>query len=144
MSILSKMSKLLNIVTSDTKSSDIEISKLLQYSKINIPIEFLEIIKEQSELEICVDGEKYIRVWGANGCIEMNDAYHIQKYIPNSLAIGDDECSNAILYANGNNGFGVYIVSFGDLSVDEMVYIADSLEEFFVNEVGVDVFNAVW
>ena len=74
----------------------------------------------------------------------MNDAYNIQKYIPNSLAIGDDECSNAILYANGNNGFGVYIVSFGDLSVDEMVYIADSLEEFFVNEVGVAVFNAVW
>lgn len=39
MSILSKMSKLFNIVTSDTKSSDIEISKLLQYSKINIPSE---------------------------------------------------------------------------------------------------------
>lgn len=144
MSILSKMSKLFKIVTSDTKSSDIEISKLLQYSKINIPIEFLEIIKEQSELEICVNNEKYIRVWGANGCIEMNEDYHIQKYIPNSLAIGDDECSNAILYSNGNNGFGVYIVSFGDLGVDEMVYIADSLEDFFVNEVGVDVFNIVY
>lgn len=144
MGILSKMSKLFKIVTSDTKSSDIEISRLLHYSKINIPIEFLEIIKEQSELEICVNNEKYIRVWGANGCIEMNEAYHIQQYIPNSLAIGDDECSNAILYANGNNGFGVYIVSFSDLGVDEMVYIADSLEDFFVNEVGADVFNAVW
>ena len=144
MSVLSKMSNLFKIVTSDTKSSDIEISKLLKYSKINIPIEFLEIIKEQSELEICVNNEKYIRVWGANGCIEMNEAYHIQEYIPNSLAIGDDECSNAILYANGNNGFGVYIVSLNDLDVDEMVYIADSLEGFFVNEVGVYVFNTVW
>ena len=47
MSILSKMSQLFNIVTSDKKSSDIEISKFLQYSKINIPVEFLEIIKEQ-------------------------------------------------------------------------------------------------
>lgn len=144
MSILSKMSKSFEIATSDIKSSDIAIDELIQYSKIDVPLEFLEIIKERTELEIWVNNEKYIRIWGANGCIEMNDAYHIQKYIPDSLAIGDDECSNAVLYANGNNGFGVYMVSFGDLGVDEMVYIADSLEAFFVNEEGIDVFNNVW
>jgi len=138
------MSKSFEIATSDIKSSDIEIDKLIQYSKIGVPLEFLEIIKERTELEILVNNEKYIRIWGANGCIEMNDAYHIQKYIPDSLAIGDDECSNAVLYANGNNGFGVYMVSFGDLGVDEMVYIADSLEAFFVNEEGIDIFNNVW
>ena len=144
MSILSKMSKSFEIATSDIKSNDIAIDELIQYSKINVPLEFLEIIKERTEIEILVNNEKYIRIWGADGCIEMNDAYHIQKYIPDSLAIGDDECSNAVLYANGNNGFGVYMVSFGDLGVDEMVYIADSLEAFFVNEEGIDVFNNVW
>ena len=144
MSILGKMSKSFKITMSDIKSSDIEIDELIQYSKIDIPLEFLEIIKERTELEILVNGEKYIRIWGANGCIEMNDAYHIQKYIPNSLAIGDDECSNAVLYANGNNGFGVYMVSFGDLSIDEIVYIADSLEAFLVNEEGIDIFNNIW
>jgi len=60
----------------------------------------------------------------------MNEAYHIQQYIPDSLAIGDDECGNALLYTEGNYGFGVYIVSFGNLGIDEMVYIADSLETF--------------
>lgn len=74
----------------------------------------------------------------------MNDAYYIQKYIPDSLAIGDDECSNVVLYAYGKNGFGVYIVPFNDLGVDEMVYIADSLEAFFVNEEGTDIFNSIW
>lgn len=144
MSILNKMSKLFEIATSDKKSSDTEIDELIQYSKIDVPFEFLEIIKERTEIEILVNDEKYIRIWGASGCIEMNDAYHIQKYIPDSLAIGDDECSNAVLYANGNNGFGVYMVSFGDLGVDEMVYIADSLEAFFVNGDGIDIFNNVW
>ena len=81
---------------------------------------------------------------GAKGCIEMNSAHHIQKYIPDSLAIGDDECSNAVLYANGSNGFGIYMVSFGDLDVNEMVYIADSLEAFFVKEKGIDIYNNVW
>ena len=144
MSIFSKMSKSFEIAASDVKSTDTEIDELIHYSKIDVPLEYIEIIKERTELEILVNNEKCIRIWGASGCIEMNDAYHIQKYIPDSLAIGDDECSNVVLYANGNNGFGVYMVSFGDLGVDEMIYIADSLEAFFMNEEGVDIFNNIW
>ena len=144
MNILSKMSKSFELVASDEKSSDAEINELIHYSKIDVPVEFIEIIKEKTELEILVNNEKYIRVWGAKGCIEMNSAHHIQKYIPDSLAIGDDECSNAVLYANGSNGFGIYMVSFGDLDVNEMVYIADSLEAFFVKEKGIDIYNNVW
>ena len=70
-------------------------------ANIDVPIEFLDIIREKTEIEICVNNEKFIRIWGAKSCIDMNDAYNIQKYIPNSLAIGDDECSNAILYTYG-------------------------------------------
>jgi hypothetical protein len=144
MSILDKISEEFELVTSGTKSSDIEIDELIKFSRIDIPCEFLDIIKEKSEIEIWVNKEKYVRLWGAKGCIEMNDAYHIQQYIPESLAIGDDECSNALLYANGNRGVGVYIVSFGNLDIDEMVYIADSLEAFFVNKEGIHIFNNVW
>lgn len=144
MSILSKMSKSFEIAVGDAKSSDTEIDELIHYSKIDVPLEFIEIIKEKTELEIMVKNEKYIRIWGASGCKEMNSAYNIQKYIPNSLAIGDDECSNAVIYANGINGFGVYMVSFGNLDANEMVYIADSLEAFFVKEEGIDIFINVW
>ena len=144
MSILAKIGEEFEIVTSETSSSNIEIDELIQFSRIDIPCEFLDIIKEKTEIEILVNKEKYIRLWGAKGCIEMNDAYHIQQYIPESLAIGDDECCNALLYARGNRGFGVYIVSFGNLGIDEMVYIADSLEAFFVNKEGMHIFNNVW
>ena len=138
------MSNLFEIVAGNQKSTNTEIQKLLQYSKIKVPDEFLKIINENTELEILVNKEKYIRIWGTNGCIEMNNAYHIQKYIPNSLAIGDDEGGNAVLYANGNNGWGVYMVSLSDLGVDEMFFIADSLEAFFVKEIGIDIFNSIW
>ena len=144
MSTLSKISKSFKIATCDCKSKDSEIDELIRYSKIDIPPEFLEVIKEKSEIEILVDEKKYIRVWGANGCIEMNDAYHIQRYIPDSLAIGDDECSNVVLYTYGKNGFGLYIVPFNDLDVDELIYIADSLEGFLVNDEGIDIFNSIW
>ena len=52
--------------------------------------------------------------------------------------------AHGIFNTNGNNGFGVYMVSFSDLGVEEMVYIADSLEAFLVNEEGIDIFNNVW
>jgi len=144
MSILSKMSGLFKVATYNTKSSDVEIDELLQFSQIDIPVEFIQIIKEKTELEIQVDDKKYIRIWGASGCIEMNTAYCIQKYIPNSLAIGDDECCNILLYAYGYEGFGVYMVSLSDLDIEEMVFIADSLEDFLVNEKGVEIFNTIW
>lgn len=143
-SILNELSGLFKVVTSNMESSDVEIDELIQFSKIDIPVEFIQIIKEKTELEIQVDDKKYIRIWGANGCIEMNAAYGIQKYIPSSLAIGDDECCNVLLYANGHEGFGVYMVSLSDLDIEEMVFIADSLEDFFVKEKGLDVFNAIW
>ena len=143
-SILNELSGLFKMVTSNIKSSDVEIDELIQFSKIDVPEEFIQIIKEKTELEIQVDDKKYIRIWGANGCIEMNAAYSIQKYIPNSLAIGDDECCNVMLYASGHEGFGVYMVSLSDLDVDEMVFIANSLEDFFVKGKGLDVFNNIW
>ena len=144
MSIFNKMSKMFELVTSETKSSSIEIDELIQYSKIDIPREFLDIIKERTEIEIWVNKEKYLRLWGAKGCIEMNDSYHIQHYIPESLAIGDDECSNALLYAKGNFGFGLSIVALNEVDVDEMVYIADSLDSFLTNAEGINTFNNVW
>lgn len=142
-SILNELGGLFKVVTSNIKSSGVGIDELIQFSKIDVPEEFIQIIKQKTELEIQVDDKKYIRIWGANGCIEMNAAYSIQKYIPNSLAIGDDECCNVMLYASGHEGFGVYMVSLSDLDVDEMVFIANSLEDFFVKGKGLDVFNNI-
>ncbi len=144
MSVLNEISSMFDIATSAEKSKAKEIENLILYSPIDVPLEYIELIKEKTEIEILVNKKKYIRIWGANGCVEMNDAYYIQKYIPRSLAIGDDECCNVVLYAYGKNGFGIYIVPFNDLDVEEMIYIADSLESFFVNGEGVDTFNNVW
>ena len=48
----------------DAKSRDTEIDELINYSKIDVPLEFIEIIKEKTELEIMVKNKKYIRIWG--------------------------------------------------------------------------------
>lgn len=138
MSIANELNDNFRIDASCDASSENEIDELIRFSSIKIPNEYLELIREQTEIEINIQNQKYIRIWGANGCIEMNEAYFIQKYIPNSLAIGDDEDGNAIIYAEGKNGFGVYVVAFNDLDVDEMIFISESLKEILLNAKGID------
>ncbi len=138
MSILKELNKNFRIEASCDASGENEIDKLIRFASIKIPNEYLELISEQTEIEINIQNQKYIRIWGADGCIEMNEAYFIQKYIPNSLAVGDDEGGNVILYAEGKKGFGIYIVAFNDLDVEEMVFIADSLEEILVSAKGIE------
>lgn len=138
MSIICELNKAFRIDASCNASEEKEIEQLIKYAKIKIPDDYLEVIRDRTEIEINIHDEKYLRIWGANGCMEMNEAYYIQKYIPNSLAIGDDEDGNAILYSNGKNGFGVYAVAFNDLDEEEMRFIAKSLRELLVYEKGIE------
>lgn len=135
--VLGNLIHAFRIAAAENASDEETIASLIAFSEIVVPTEYLNLIRKHSELELMVCGTRTIRIWGASGCIEMNEAYHIQKYIPQSLAIGDDEDGNALIYATGREGFGVYAVAFNDLEAEEMKYISDSLVSLLVNGKGV-------
>ena len=135
--VLDNLNHAFRIAAAENASDEETIASLIAFSEIVVPLEYLNLIRKHSELELMVSGARTIRIWGASGCIEMNEAYHIQKYIPQSLAIGDDEGGNALIYATGHEGFGVYAVAFNDLEADAMKYISDSLVSSLVNGKGV-------
>ena len=139
MSVLTELNEIYRIDASNNASDEREIADLIAFSSIKVPSEYLELIREHTEVEINVQDQRYIRIWGAKGCIEMNEAYLIQKYIPDSLAIGDDEGGHAILYAEGQNGFGIYAIGFGDLDIDDMIFIAKSLKDMLISANGVEI-----
>lgn len=133
-----KLNEVFRLAASSNASKENEIDELKQFSSIDVPREYIEIICEKTEMEICILEQKYIRIWGAKGCVEMNEAYFIQRYIPQSLAIGDDEDGNAILYAKGKDGFGIYTVAFNDIDIEEMIFISKSLKELLIYGKGVE------
>lgn len=139
MDFFDEINKKYEIFINGEASSIDSIKKLKDFSPVQIPEEYFEIIRRKTEIEINIKDTNYIRIWSADSSIEMNTAYYIQKYIPNSIAIGDDEGEYVFLYANGKEGFGLYIVEFGDLDVDEMKYISKSLKDLLLNGVGVDI-----
>jgi len=136
MSILNRISDKFSVDVKKTPATKQELRILQQFSSIEVPQDYIEIVREATEVEICVDGKMYIRIWSPLGCIEMNKAYDIQKYLPNSLAIGDDEGGMALIYLDGEDGFGLYICDFGDLDIKEAVKIAPTLEDLLVHDIG--------
>lgn len=139
MSIIQSMNKSFKIDANEFASTKDEIQTLIKFSKIKVPIEFIEIISEQTEIEISINNEKYIRIWGAKNCIEINEAYNIQKYIPNSLAIGDDEGGNALIYIKQKKDCGLYLVAFNDLEIEEVKFISNSLYDLLHDGIGINV-----
>lgn len=123
-------------------SSIHSINHLKSFSPVAIPQEYFDIIANSEEIEFILDW-KEVRIWSAESCLEMNQAYYIQKYIPEGIAIADDGCDNILLYANGKKGFGLYIVAFNNLDIDEMIYLAKSLRDFLIKGIGIDIFIKV-
>ena len=119
-------------------ASRAEIESLLSSVDVQVPEIYLRIVREMTDVEILVNQRKYVRIWGPARVLEMNEAYEVQKNIPASLAIGDDESGSALILMTGSRGFGFYKVGFGDLDVGDASYIASSLEDFLLNAIGVE------
>jgi hypothetical protein len=133
MDILNNLGSEFRIETSKPAATEDDINKLISFSSVSVPDDYLKLVEKMTELEILVGRNKYIRIWGPLGCIEMNQAYQIQKYIPNSLAIGDDEGGMALVLMTGKNGYGLYSVGFGDLDASDAEYIDSSLGSWLTN-----------
>lgn len=80
----------------------------------------------EDDMEVGIRGEKVIRLWTAAGCREMNKAHHIQEYLPDAWAIGDDEGGFAIICVKDETKPGIYAVSFSSLEDSEKIFAAPS------------------
>lgn len=139
MKILDSLNDEFSVDAMQPPASSEEIAKIKTFSEIEVPLEYLNIVQHATELEINIMGEMYIRIWGPTTCIEMNEAYSVQKYIPSSLAIGDNEGGKALIYLDGKAGFGIYLIGFGNLDPEDAVFVASSLNDLLINKTGVDV-----
>lgn len=143
MGIFDRLNKIYTIEAKDRPATDDEIKQLQAFSPVSLPLDYISFLQDATDVEIMVKNGKLIRVWGItgmNGVIELNEAYEVQKNIPNSLVIGDDSGDMALLLLNGNDGFGLYLTGFGDLDEETAVKIAPTLNDFFIDKVGVEKF----
>lgn len=119
--IIENLNKCFRISVHKHASRYEDVEALLNFSDITIPNDYLSIVRVMTEVEIL-------------------NAHQIQKYIPNSLAIGDDEGGMALIVMSGARGFGLYTVGFGGLDANDARFIAPSLSKFLIGAEGAEAF----
>jgi len=106
----------------------------------HVPEQFLELVREATEIEIQHENGIYLRFWGPKGCVEMDDGYAISQRIAGAISIGDDGGGRVVFYMDGKSGFGLYIVGYGAIDADDATWITATLEELLVDAKGINVF----
>lgn len=109
-------------------------------SPTEVPSDYVEWVQVASEMEI-VDKNATccFRVWGVNGCLEMNEAYDVKRSLPGALAVGDNEAGALLVYISSARKPGLYRVSLGDMDADSAIWIADSLDELLFEAKNVEL-----
>lgn len=104
-----------------------------------IPIEYSELVREATELELQHLNGAYIRIWGPEGCLDMDEGYDISLRIPGAVPIGDNGGGKVLLYMKGKGGNGLYIVGYGDLDAEDAKWVASSIRELLVDGLGAEM-----
>jgi hypothetical protein len=118
----------LKIASFEPPSTPNEIRSLREFSPIQVPDEYINLISQATDLEFA-SFNCCFRIWGASGCIEMNQAYELQHHIPTCLAIGDNETGSILAYVNKNNSLNLYLISLSNLDIDDILLISANLSE---------------
>lgn len=137
--MLDRLSPQFRLLAKSLPASEDQI-RLLQSRFAPVPAQFIELIREATEIEIQHESGIYLRFWGPLGCIEMDEAYGVSGRMAGAFPIGDDGGGRVILYLDGKKGSGLYTVGYGDLDADDAIYVASSLGELLVEAKGIEVF----
>jgi len=80
-----------------------DIYELKKFANIELPKDYIEFLSNP-EVAFEIDNHFVFCVWPPKRCVELNMAYDVQKYLPNSLAIGSDLGDALIVYLDGERG----------------------------------------
>lgn len=137
---ISKIHPSLEVVRFEPASTLDDVKRLLRSSPTEVPGDYVEWVLVASEMEI-VDKNATccFRVWGVNGCLEMNEAYDVKGSLPGALAVGDNEAGALLVYLSNDRKPGLYRVRLGDMDADSALWIAESLDELLFEAKNVDL-----
>ncbi len=125
-----------------------DIEEVIRLSPVALPEDYIEFLKQISgedsygpEFEVEDEGVS-IWIWSANTALEkleeLNQPFN-HEFLNNAWLFGNDLGDLVYFFGTGKDGFGLYRTSEGCLDIENAVKISDTLTEFLVNGVGIDI-----
>ena len=124
-----------------------DIEEVIRVSPVPLPKDYLEFLKQISgddygpEFEVKDEGLS-IWIWSAKMALEkLSEFDHPfnQKFISKAWMVGNDLGDLVYFYGEGKDGFGLYRTSAGALGFEWADKISDTLTDFLVNGIGIDI-----
>ena len=130
------------------------IKEVIEQSPIQLPEDYLNFLHTISgnegvgisflvDQDVDPDSTLTIFIWSAgHSFVKLEEfLYPIpdDEFFKKAWMIGDDVGDFVYYYAKGNEGFGLYRDEGGSLCIERAEKIADSLTDFLVKGVGIDV-----
>lgn len=124
------------------------IEEIIRASPVPLPKDYIEFLKQISgegsygpEFEAEDEGLS-IWIWSAKMALEKLEEFNQpfnQEFINNAWLFGNDLRDLVYFFGTGKDGFGLYRTSDGCLSFENAEKISDTLTDFLVNGVGIDI-----
>lgn len=125
-----------------------DIEEIMRVSPISLPEDYIEFLKQISgegsygpEFEVDGDGPS-IWIWSAEMALEKLEEFDLpsdDEFISKVWMFGNDLGDLVYFFGEGKDGFGLYRTEDGTLDIESAEKIADTLTDFLVNGVGIDV-----
>lgn len=127
-----------------------KIKEVLEKSPIQLPsdyVDFLACISGEDNIGIAfsVDGSgNEIFIWSAEMALMKYEEFDLpipnhKEFMESVWLLGDDVGDLVFFYGEGNNGFGIYRASAGGIGFKHAEKIANTLTEFLVDGIGIDI-----
>lgn len=149
MDILKNLNHRLSLVEGAAcQGGEEDIKKVISESPVQLPedyIEFLKCISGGDDVGVSFqvdDTRMEIWIFNAHMTLEKRKefyAYFGDDFFESIWLIGNDLGDLVYFYGVGKDGFGIYRDEAGSLCFEDAIKIADTLTDFLVKGVGIDV-----
>lgn len=129
-----------------------DIETVLKVSPVALPDDYIDFLKElgSSSIELMVkdddpDSTLSIHMYSARSALEHRDDWkhenqNVQeKFFSKVWIFGDDVGDLIYFFGHGPEGFGLYMTELGVCDLKFSHKMADTLTDFLVNGIGIDV-----
>lgn len=135
MHFFEKTNSKFQIQTSKIPSNCENLKKLKNFSPIRVPDDYVEILSLFGELIFIFSENTSIKIYNDLECIEKNSFFKIQNFIPKSLAIGEINSKQILIYMKGKLGFGIYLIDFDNYNIENIQKISTDIKSL------IDIFS---
>ncbi len=125
-----------------------DIEEIIRVSPVSLPEDYIEFLKQISgedscgpEFEVKDEGTS-IWIWSAQMALEKLEVFNQpfnKEVINNVWLFGNDLGDLVYFFGTGQDGFGLYRTSEGCLEIESAEKISDTLTDFLVNGIGIDI-----